>query len=178
LIWISAPARGRQHHKVNSLEERMAITAADIMTSPAITISPATSMAEIALLLSTRNISALPVCAPDGALLGIVSEQDVLRPFRESARQKRDWWLTLLAEGEQLSQEFLDYIRQDTRSASEIMARNVAAASETATVPELAELMVSRGVRRLPILRGGRVVGIVSRADMVRAIAREPAMLI
>ncbi len=58
------------------------------------------------------------------------------------------------------------------------MARHVVTATERTTLPELAELMVKHAVRRIPILRGGRVVGIVSRADMIRALARAPAMLV
>src|SRR5580693_844584 len=103
----------------------MAIVAAEIMTSPAVIAGPEANLAEIALLLSSRHISAVPVCKPDGALLGIVSEGDVLRPFRESERQRRDWWLSLIAEGEDLSQDFLDYLRRDLRSAADVMTRHV-----------------------------------------------------
>jgi len=156
----------------------MPITAADVMSSPAITVAPQASVAEIAALLAEKHISAVPVCAPDGTLAGLVSEGDVLKPFRESIRRKRDWWLGVLAEGEDLPQEFLDYIRRDTRSAADIMAHQVVTAAATATLPELAELMVSRGVKRIPVIRDGRVVGIVSRSDLVAALARSPAMLV
>lgn len=156
----------------------MAITAADVMTSPAIVVSPEASMAEIATLLAGKRISAVPVCKSDGTLAGIVSEGDILRPFRESARRRRDWWLGLLAAGEELPQEFLDYMRNDTRTAADIMVRAVITASEDATLPMLAELMVTHGVKRIPILRGSQVAGVVSRADLIAALARTPAMLV
>jgi CBS domain-containing protein len=152
--------------------------AADMMTSPAIIVAPQASVAEIAALLSSKQISAVPVCDPNGALVGIVSEGDLMRPFRESARLRRDWWLGLLAAGEELSQQFLDYIRIDTRTAADVMVRPVITAGETATLPQLAELMTTHGVKRIPIVRDGHVVGIVSRADVVRVIAHAPAMLL
>lgn len=156
----------------------MSIRAAEIMTSPVTTASPQASLAEIASLLSSKHISAVPICNADGALVGIVSEDDILKPFRESVRLKRDWWLNKIAEGEQLSEEFLDYMRRDTRSAADVMVKHVITADEHATVPELAELITKHGIKRIPIIRNGRVAGIVSRADLVAAIARTPAMLV
>lgn len=153
----------------------MSVTAAEIMTRPVVTVTPATDVATIAALLASKGISAVPVCAPDGKLAGIVSEEDVLRPFRATVRQKRDRWLALLTEGEDLSPEFLNHIRSENRSAADIMAHDVHTASEHATVPELTEMMIERSVKRVPIVRDGRVVGIVSRTDLVRAIARKPA---
>jgi CBS domain-containing protein len=156
----------------------MALTANEIMTSPATVVSPQTTMAEIASLLASKHYSAVPVCHPDGTLAGIVSESDILRPFRESVRARRDWWLGVIAEGEDLPQDFLDYIRRDTRTATDVMIRQVHTAKEDMTVPELAELMIKHAIKRLPVLRDGKVVGVVSRADLITAIAKSPAMLV
>ena len=156
----------------------MPATAADIMTSPVVTVLPQASLGQIAELLNAKHISAVPVCDADGRLAGIVSEEDVLRPFRQSVRDRRDRWLTLLAEGERLGQEFLDYIRADGRSAAEVMVRDVRTAREQTALPELAEMMIQHGVKRIPIVKDGRVVGIVARSDLVRAIADAPAMLV
>jgi CBS domain-containing protein len=162
-----------------NVEKRpMSITAADIMTSPAVFVTPQTNMAEIASLLASKHYSAVPVCHPDGTLAGIVSEGDILKPFRESVRARRDWWLGVIAEGEELPQDFLDYIRRDTRTAADVMVRQVFTAEEDTTLPELAEVMINHGVKRLPVLRDGKVAGIVSRADLIAAIARSPAMLV
>jgi CBS domain-containing protein len=156
----------------------MSITAADIMTSPVTVVTPQTSMAEIASLLASKRLSAVPVCHPDKTLAGIVSENDILKPFRESVRARRDWWLGVIAEGEELPRDFLDYLRQDTRSAADIMVRHVVTAEEQTTLPQLAEMMIKHGIKRLPVLRDGKLAGIVSRADLVAAIARSPGMLV
>ncbi len=156
----------------------MPITAVEIMTSPPVVVGPTSSVAEIAGLLSTRHISAVPVCNPDGKIVGIVSEGDILRPFLASAVARRKWWRDSLVAGEDLSQNLLDYMRVDTRTAADVMVHHVITAEEETTLPELAELMIGHGVKRLPVVRDGRLVGIVSRADVVTAIARTPEMLV
>jgi len=156
----------------------MPITAADVMTAPATVVRPETNMAEIASLLASKHLSAVPVCHPDNTLAGIVSESDILKPFRESVRARRDWWLGVIADGEELPQDFLDYLRRDTRTAADVMVHHVLTADEQTTLPKLAELMLNHGIKRLPVLRDGKVVGIVSRADLVAAIVRSPAMLV
>lgn len=156
----------------------MSITAADIMTAPAIVVRPETNIAEIASLLASKHFSAVPVCHQDNTLVGIVSENDILKPFRASVRARRDWWLGVIAEGEELPQDFLDYLRQDRRTAADVMVRHVITADEQTTLPDLAELMIEHRIKRLPVMREGVVVGVVSRADLVAAIARAPAMLV
>lgn len=155
----------------------MSITAADIMTTPPVVVGPRSSMGEVAALLASRHFSAVPVCLEDGSLVGMVSESDILRPFRESVRARRDWWLGVIAEGEQLPQDFLDYIREDKRMAGEIMTRTVVTTTEDARLPELAEVMIKNAIKRLPVLRDGKLVGIVSRADLVRAVATSADVL-
>jgi len=154
------------------------ITAGEIMTSPVVTTEPETSIAQIAKLLAEKHISALPVCKHDGNLVGVISENDIINPFCESIRQKRDWWLGVFSEGENLSQEFLDYVRVDTRSVADLMVKHVVTAIEDATLPEVAELICKHRVKRIPIVRDGRVVGIVSRGDLIRVLAEAPGMLV
>jgi CBS domain-containing protein len=147
-------------------------TAADIMTSPVTAIGRNTPMAEIAPLLASNDFSAVPVCDPDNKLVGIVSKSDILKPFRESARLRRDWWLVVIAEGEHMPPDFLDYIRRDTRTATDVMVHHVITVHEDTTLPQIAELMIKHAIKRLPVLRDGKLVGIVSRADLVAVIAR------
>ncbi len=154
------------------------ITAAEIMSKPVVTVAPETGAEEIAALLSLHRISAVPVCSPTGALLGLVSEDDLLEPFRESVRAKRERWLEALAEGGSLGEEFLELVAHDNRRADGMMSRVVVTADEQATLPELAELMTARRLKRLPIVRNGKIVGVVSRSDLVAAIARAPAALV
>ena len=83
-----------------------------------------------------------------------------------------------MAEGEDLPQDFLDYLRQDTRTAADVMVHHVYTAEEQTTLPQLAEMMISHAIKRLPVVRDGKVIGIVSRSDLVAAIARSPGMLV
>lgn len=156
----------------------MPMRAKEIMTTDVVCARPTDSIAAVARQLSARHISAMPVCSPTGQLVGIISEGDLVRPFRESRRLKKNWWLDMLAEGTDLAQNFVDYMRTDTKSAEELMSRQVVTAGPDATLPELAELMASRNVKRVPIMDGDKVVGIVSRADVIRAISDTPAMLV
>lgn len=155
----------------------MPITAENIMTSPAIVVAPDTTMAEVASLLASRHISAVPVCSADRTLIGIVSESDILKPFRESARARRDWWLGRLAEGEGLPKDFLEYLQKDSRTAADVMVRQVLTVNEQTTLPQIAELMTKHRVNRLPVLRDGKVAGVVSRSDLVAAIAASSNVL-
>lgn len=156
----------------------MLARAADIMTRTVITVEPEAPIRHAAETLSRNRISAAPVCTADGRIVGVISEGDLITPFREAKRLKRDWWLAILADGTGLTQAFLDYVRQDSCSVAKLMTRKVITAEKDTTLTELAELMVSRRVKRVPIVENGKLIGIVSRADIVAALARAPSMLV
>jgi CBS domain-containing protein len=156
----------------------MAITAADIMTRHVITARPDESVKAVARLLADHDISAVPVCDENGKPIGMVSEGDLMRPFGRDHALRRAWWLNLLAEGHDLAPNFVDYVSADRRTAGDLMTKPVISAADTMTVPELADLIIAHKIKRLPILREGRLVGIVSRSDIVRALAREPGAAI
>jgi CBS domain-containing protein len=150
----------------------MSVTVAEIMSRPALTARPDQAVAEIARQLARRRIGAMPVCDADGTLVGIVSEMDIIRPFRESALQRGEGWLARLAEGEVLSQEFLDFVHRDKRLVADVMTRRVFTTGPDATLPQVAELMSLHALKHLPIVSQGKVAGIVSRGDVLTAIAR------
>ncbi|HTI00656.1 MAG TPA: CBS domain-containing protein [Acidisoma sp.] len=150
----------------------MSIKAADIMTRAVVTAKPEDTVRVVAKRLAEHGISAVPVCDDAGHVVGMVSEGDLLRPFTKSKMLKRAWWLELLAEGQDLAPEFQDYLRLDGRRARDLMTTPVVTATEGASLNELADLITEKEVKRLPILRDGALVGIVSRADVVRALAR------
>jgi CBS domain-containing protein len=152
----------------------MRLTAADIMTKQVVTAGPDDPMAKVARLLSDHEISALPVCDANGTVVGMLSEGDLiqLRPLGKAS--KRAWWLDLLAEGSDLAPTFLECLQVENHPARDLMVTPVITASPDSTVPELADLLGRHHVKRLPILRDGQLVGIVSRADLVHAIARTP----
>lgn len=153
----------------------MSITAADIMSRRVIAARPDDPVKTVAQLLIDHDISAVPVCDEHGNLLGMLSESDIMRPLSEHSLQKRARWLSLLAEGDELAPAFMDYISLGAQRARDLMTKPVISASDTMTVPEMADVMTDRKIKRLPILRDGKLVGIVSRADIVRTVARLPA---
>ena len=148
------------------------LDAASIMTRKVVTAHPSDTVARVARLLVENSISAVPVCDDSGALLGMVSEGDLMRPFVNTNVKRRAWWLTLLADGTELAPEFVDYVRLDRHEVGDLMTRPVIAATDTASVTELAEQMVTHRIKRVPIVRDGKLIGIVSRADVIRAIAQ------
>ncbi len=152
----------------------MPVDAASVMTRDVITAGPNATVAEVADLLARHDISAVPVCDEKGALLGMLSEGDLMRPFGAANEMRRAWWLGMLAEGTDLAPEFLDYVRVDRRTARDLMTRDVVTASEGTSLSEIADLMHKHRIKRVPILSDGKVVGIVSRADVVRALAGLP----
>ncbi len=152
----------------------MSMDAGSIMTRTAITAGPDDTVKTLAALFTKHGISAVPVCEKDGTLLGVVSEGDLMRPFGQANKLRRDWWLGLLAEGTDLAPEFLDYMRLDKRKARDLMTSPAITATEGTTVAEIADLLQSHHVKRVPIVRDGKVVGIVSRADLIRALSRTP----
>jgi CBS domain-containing protein len=154
------------------------LDAASIMTREVITAGPDATVGTVARLLTNNGISALPICDAAGNLLGMLSEGDLMRPFSQANERRRSWWLTLLAEGTELAPQFVEYISLDSRRARDLMQTDLVTASEKTSAPELAELMTSHKIKRVPILRDGKLVGIVSRADLVRAMARTPGELV
>jgi CBS domain-containing protein len=153
----------------------MTVYAESIMTRTVVTAEPDDTVSAIAALFSKHGISGVPVCDKNGTLLGIISEGDLMRPFGEANKLRRDWWLGLLADGEELAPEFVDYLRQDRRRAADLMTKEVGTATEDTPVDRIADILQSHRVKRVPIVKDGKVVGVVSRADVIRAMARTPA---
>ncbi len=142
--------------------------ARDIMTPDVITATPATPLAELVHTMLERRISALPVL--DGAaLVGIVSEGDLLRRPERGTVPQRPRWLWLRAGG--AARDAAAYTQAHGRTAAEVMSRPVVSIAEGAPVEALAATMERERIKRLPVLRDGRLVGIITRADLLRALA-------
>ena len=146
----------------------MASSVGDVMTRRVVSALPGDTAATLAGLLADNRISAVPVCDAGGRLLGIVSEGDLMRPFGEVHSLRREWWLDLLADDSNLDTEFLHYIRNDRRPIRDLMTTPVHSVSEDTPLAKAADLMLRHHVKRLPVLREAKVIGIVSRADLVR----------
>ena len=115
----------------------------------------------------------MPVVDTDGAPAGMVSEGDLIGRDETSREARRDWWLTLLAEGETIDAGYVASLRAPERTARDVMARPVVTVGEETEISEVARLLTAHRIKRVPVLRDGRIVGIVSRADLVRALAAQ-----
>ena len=146
--------------------------AKDIMTANVITFTPQTTVAEAAGVLADKRISGAPVLAPDGALVGIVSEGDLLRRSDIGTERRRSWLRSLFGDDRTLAQE---YVKAHGMLVGDVMTRTVLAISEETPIGRIAELFERRGIKRVPVTRAGKLVGIVTRADIVRQIARGAA---
>lgn len=142
--------------------------AASIMTRDVITVAPDDSVRDAALMLLKNRISAMPVLNDQGRLIGVVSEGDLLRRVEIGTDERRPWWRELFAGSERLAR---DYIRAHGRKVSDIMTSSAIVASPDTELSEIASLMERNGIKRLPIVEEGRLVGLVSRADLLRAFA-------
>ena len=147
--------------------------ATDVMTTSVITVRPDTTVQEIAKILSEKSISAVPVVDAENRLVGIVSEGDLLHRVetgteRRVQRRRRSWWLDRFEADEELAR---DYVKSHGRTAEDVMTRAVITVGETTDVAEIADLLETKKIKRVPVVRDGKLVGIVSRANLVRALA-------
>jgi CBS domain-containing protein len=147
--------------------------AREFMTKDPVTVSRDTPTPEIARLLLAHGISAAPVVDDEGAPIGMVSEGDLLGRGEADREARREWWLMLLAEGEALHPDFLATLRNPQLTAREVMSAPVVRITETTEAPEIARLLEEYRIKRVPVVRDDRIVGIVSRADLLRAFAAE-----
>jgi CBS domain-containing protein len=131
------------------------------------------SVRDAAKLLLEHRISAVPVVDATGALLGIVSEGDLVRRRDIDRDDRASWWLQIVAEGEDLAPEILAYIRSKDRVVRNVMTREVVTVEEETPLAEIARLLEEHRIKRVPVVRQGKIVGIVRRADLVRALLHE-----
>jgi CBS domain-containing protein len=139
----------------------------DIMSSPVFEVTPETSVARVIELMVGERISGLPVVDASGALVGIVSEGDLIRRAELGTATCRFNWLECLAAPPWLAER---YAVAHGSKVGEIMTKDVKTVEDTASIREAASSMNRHGVKRLPVTCDGRVVGIVTRADLVRAL--------
>jgi CBS domain-containing protein len=148
------------------------MTASEVMTRDVLSVALETPRRKVAKLLLERGISAAPVVDAHGSVVGMVSENDLLGREVERRVPRREWWLEMLAEGENLAPEFLDYLRATDGPVRDVMVSPVVTVSEDTPVEAIADILQRHHIKRVPVLRDGRMVGIVSRADLVRALSQ------
>lgn len=147
----------------------------DVMTRKVVTAAPKTKVRDIANLMQQHRISAVPITDADKQVVGIVSEGDLMRRVGsgDTDAQPRSWWLSLFTSDKLAS---TDYIKLHGQYAEEIMSRDVITVEETAGLSEVATILERNRIKRVPVTREGRLVGIVSRANLLQGLARQDTL--
>lgn len=149
--------------------------AQDVMARDVLTVSPQTSINTAIALMLEKRVSGLPVVDDKGALVGILTEGDLLRRVETgTGDKKRSWFMEFLVGP---GAEAAEYVRSHSRRVSDLMTPDVVTAPVTAPLDDIVALMERHHVRRVPITTDGRLVGIVSRADLLRALGQKLAAL-
>jgi CBS domain-containing protein len=141
------------------------------MVSPVITVKSNSLLKEVAKTLLEKRISAVPVVDDGGKVVGMVSEGDLMHRSEAGTARRRPWWLFLMAGDEALA---ADYIKAHARKVADVMTRKVVTATPDTPLDEIAMLLEKNAIKRVPIVKDGQLVGIVSRANLVQAMASAP----
>src|SRR3974377_254155 len=136
--------------------------AVDVMTSEVISVDENATVSAVARLLADRGISAVPVVDKDNQVTGMVSEGDLLHRAETGTERRRSWWLDMMVSTNKLAG---DYIKSHSGKVKDIMTRNVLSVTETTPVADIALLLETNRIKRVPVVRDGKLVGMVSRAN-------------
>ena len=139
-----------------------------IMTRPVITVTPETTILEAANTMLQKHVSGLPVVDASGKLVGIISEGDFLRRSEIGTQRKRSGFLKFILGP---SAAATDFIRESGSKVFEIMTPQPVTITEDTPLEEIVRRMENNNVKRLPVTRGDKIVGIVSRANLLQAVA-------
>jgi CBS domain-containing protein len=145
------------------------LKAADIMYQGVVSVTPEHTVQDAAGLMLENGVSGLPVIDASGRLVGIVSESDLMRHVEAGTDHHRSWWLRAVMGHRGLADE---YVRENARRIADIMTKAVVVAAPDTPVRSLADLLERNRIKRVPVVEDGKVVGIVSRANLLRALAR------
>jgi CBS domain-containing protein len=137
-----------------------------IMTRSVVTVRPDATILEAANTMLQHHVSGLPVVDAAGKLVGIVSEGDFIRRGEIGTQKKRSRWLSFL-----MGTDATQYVREHGRKVSEVMTHDPLTIAEEATLEEIVNAMEANGIKRMPVMRDGKLVGIVSRANLLHAVA-------
>jgi CBS domain-containing protein len=140
----------------------------DVMTRDVGTVTPESTLTELVRLLAGRHVSGAPVVNAERQVVGIVTEGDLVRRYEIGTDRKRRSWLQGFFDTSQAHAR--DFVRTHSRCVADIMTREVISVGESATLADVAEIFEERRIRRVPVMLDGKLVGIVSRADLIRAL--------
>ena len=152
------------------------MNAQDAMTKDVVTVGPQATVGEIAGLLVRHRISAVPVVSEDNRVVGIVSQTDLGHRSETGTEKRRKWWLEVFADADFKARE---YIKSHGLKAHDVMSRVVISVSRQASLAEVADVLDTHRIRQVPVMDDGKLVGMISRTDLVRKLAEvkiaEPA---
>ena len=143
--------------------------AQDIMTRDVTTVSPDTSVRDIAALMMEKHISGVPVLTDNGKIIGMVSQSDLLHRAEVGTERKHKWWFRTFADSDALARE---YAKAHGLKAHDIMSRYVVSVRDDAELRDVADILDSHRIKRVPVVQEGRLVGIITRGDLVRALSQ------
>jgi CBS domain-containing protein len=143
--------------------------AQDIMTRDVTTVSPDTSVRDIAALMMEKHISGVPVLTNNGKIIGMVSQSDLLHRAELGTERKHKWWFRTFADSNALARE---YAKAHGLKAHDIMSRYVVSVRDDAELRDVADILDSHRIKRVPVVQEGRLVGIITRGDLVRALSQ------
>lgn len=146
------------------------LLASAVMTRDVVTVTPDDTLRAAVKLMAKHGISGLVVVDEAGGPIGMLTEGDLIR-WHEGLTERQTAWLERLGEGYEVSSTYVETLRDANHRVRAVMTRHIVTVPETAPAREIAMLMHGNGVKRVPVVRDGKLVGIVSRADLVRALA-------
>jgi CBS domain-containing protein len=146
--------------------------AADVMVTDVITLRPQDTVKTAAAVLLDKRISAAPVIDDEGRLVGIVSEGDLMRRAEIGTERRRSWWLELMVAPETKAAEF---VKAHAVKVADVMTKSLVTATEETSLRDVATLLEKNGIKRVPIVRGEKVAGIVSRRNLLQAFTETAA---
>ena len=142
--------------------------AIDVMVRDVVTASPDTDVADAIKLLAEHDVSALPVLDTEGNLLGVLSEADLIHRTEIGTEKRRPWWLEAVTGASTLAEEFA---KSHGKKVGEVMTDGVISVTEETPLSEIAALFERKRIKRVPVVKDGKLVGIVSRSNLIQALA-------
>ena len=149
--------------------------AQDIMTKKVVSAAPDSTVEQITALMMQHHISAVPIIDESGALVGLISEGDLMRRVEGTVKRHKSWWLSLFSDP---AESAADFVAMRGRHAADIMTKDVEVVTPDTPAGAIARLLEEKRIKRVPVVDNGNLVGIVSRANLLQALAAVPVIMI